>query len=111
MGQMVHFKFLCLLGDLLATKKVESQTWCNLQTGKPHFSKILKSGASTHAQDTILKNNGVQWSKLSRVDYWDPSQQIALGISNNWLEGFLQLHCQYKWCLIATEPKTTQKQN
>lgn len=127
--QWVCVNFLCLLGDLLATIKVggfasptttSCCTWClaqyqclqNLELGVTHkwyktisAAKNSKSTASANAQDTILKNTSVWWSKLNRLCYWEPSQEIALGIMHNWLEGILQSHWQYRWLLIATVPK------
>ncbi|KNZ52617.1 hypothetical protein VP01_34g6 [Puccinia sorghi] len=101
-------------------------TWClaqcqalqNLELGVTRkreetisAAKNSKTAASADAQDTILKNTGVRWSELNRLNYWDPSQQIALGIMHNWLEGVLQSHWRYRWRFIATAPRTTQKRS
>ncbi|KNZ45792.1 hypothetical protein VP01_77g6 [Puccinia sorghi] len=135
-GQFVHVKLLCLLGDLLSTKKrfggfaspittcyctlclSQCQALQKVKLGLPHkreetisAAKNSKTSASADAQDTILKNTGVQWSELNRLNYWDPSQKIALGIMHNWLEGVLQSNWKYQRCSLATSPRKTQKQS
>ncbi|KNZ61164.1 hypothetical protein VP01_1442g2 [Puccinia sorghi] len=115
-GRLVRVQLLCLLGDLLATKKVAGFSspnatkfcsWCHatcqslkkLELGTSRkktetfqAAQDSKDASSEDHQEKLLKQTGVRWSELNRLSYWDPSQQVALGIMHNWLEGILQAH-------------------
>ncbi|MBW0543903.1 hypothetical protein O181_083618 [Austropuccinia psidii MF-1] len=45
----------------------------------------------------MVNHTGIRWSELNFLHYWDPVQQIPLGIMHNWFEGILQHHFQYQW--------------
>lgn len=41
--------------------------------------------------------NGVRWTPLHRLPYWDPVKHVVLGFMHNWLEGILQHHLRTLW--------------
>ncbi|MBW0549631.1 hypothetical protein O181_089346 [Austropuccinia psidii MF-1] len=45
----------------------------------------------------MVKHTGIRWSELNCLHYWDPVQQIPLGIMHNWFEGIFQHHFGYQW--------------
>jgi hypothetical protein len=47
----------------------------------------------------MVKQTGVQSSKLNQLPYWDPVKSVVLGVMHNWFEGVLQHHVQYQWGL------------
>jgi len=56
----------------------------------------------TKARRAILETaNGVRWTSLFRLNYWDPTKHVVLGYMHNWLEGILQHHLRNLWVLVA----------
>lgn len=52
----------------------------------------------TKAHRAILQTaNGVRWTSLFRLNYWDPTKHVVLGYMHNWLEGILQHHLRNLW--------------
>ena len=52
--------------------------------------------------------NGVRWSLLHRLPYWDPVKHVVLGFMHNWLEGILQHHLRILWRIgVPEEVKKT----
>ncbi|MBW0495049.1 hypothetical protein O181_034764 [Austropuccinia psidii MF-1] len=49
------------------------------------------------------KRRGIQWSELNQIPYWDPVNQVSLGIMHMWYEGVLQNHFVNKWCWSFSE--------
>jgi hypothetical protein len=56
-------------------------------------------------QKKWLKLNGSRWSELNRLPYWDPVQNMALGIMHNWYEGVLQHQWRVRWAFDPDPPK------
>ncbi|KNZ52909.1 hypothetical protein VP01_33g2 [Puccinia sorghi] len=61
------------------------------------YANKIKQCRTKNTQDTLLKAYGVRWSELNQLSYWDPTQQVVLGMMHNWLEGILQTHFRYCW--------------
>ncbi|MBW0514434.1 hypothetical protein O181_054149 [Austropuccinia psidii MF-1] len=115
-GCKVVVRLGCLIGDLVANHKVagfasHSATrfcsWCDcskadiqqLKLGRLQQKHIVKD-CSNQFKDLrnetertrMVKKTGIRWSELNRLPYWNPVQQIPLGIMHNWFEGILQHH-------------------
>ncbi len=43
------------------------------------------------------QSNGVRWTSLHHLPYWDPVKHIVLGFMHNWLEGILQQQLRVLW--------------
>ncbi|MBW0469316.1 hypothetical protein O181_009031 [Austropuccinia psidii MF-1] len=120
-GRKVVVRLGCLIGDLVANHKVagfasHSATrfcsWCecvkadiqHLKLGRLRQKRIVKDCSHqfkelrNEAECTrMVKKTGIRWSELNRLHYWDPVQQIPLGIMHNWFEGILQHHFRNRW--------------
>ncbi|MBW0541940.1 hypothetical protein O181_081655, partial [Austropuccinia psidii MF-1] len=120
-GRMVVVKLVGLIGDIVATHKVGGFvshsakhfcSWCELQDnqradlklGNPRQRRTVLNashqwnGARTpRLRENFAKKNGIRWSELNRLPYWDPVANIALGVLHNWYEGVLQHHVRYRW--------------
>ncbi len=66
-----------------ATVRQEAAAWKNAQTLK--------------RRNELEKTNGVRWTSLHRLQYWDPVKHVVLGYMHNWLEGVLQHHLRVLW--------------
>ncbi|MBW0502506.1 hypothetical protein O181_042221 [Austropuccinia psidii MF-1] len=115
-SQRVIVHLGCLIGDLVANHKVAGFashfatrfcSWCNCPKADIQEIKLGRIGQKSHVKDysrafqelknesectRMVKRNGIRWSELNRLHYWDPVQQIPLGIMHNWFEGILQHH-------------------
>ncbi|MBW0585566.1 hypothetical protein O181_125281 [Austropuccinia psidii MF-1] len=120
-GRKVVVHLGCLIGDLLANYKVlgfasHSDTrfcsWCEFPKAKIQQLKLAKlqqkrivkdysiafKGLNNDSECTrMVRRTGIRWSELNHLDYWDPVQQIPLGIMHNWFEGILQHHFRRRW--------------
>ena len=41
--------------------------------------------------------NGVKWSALYELNYWNPQKHVVLGYMHNWNEGILKDHLRTMW--------------
>ncbi|MBW0545654.1 hypothetical protein O181_085369 [Austropuccinia psidii MF-1] len=120
-GQNGIVKLGCLIGDLVATHKLAGYashsanyycSWCEghksdiskLEIGhlrQPRivkdYSYAFKEAKNKTEQDNIWKRKGIRWSELNRIPYWDPVNQVSLGIMHMWYEGVLQNHFVNRW--------------
>ncbi|KNZ46023.1 hypothetical protein VP01_761g9 [Puccinia sorghi] len=63
----------------------------------------------SEAQGTqAFQENGVQWSELNRLPYWDPVMNISPGIMHNWQKGVLQNHFCFRCFFTHWGIKITQ---
>ncbi|MBW0575933.1 hypothetical protein O181_115648 [Austropuccinia psidii MF-1] len=120
-GQRVIVKLVGLIGHIVATHKAGGFmshsakyfcAWCELQdherdqlklgnirkgTSVLGASRQWKDARTTRVQQMLSKTNGIRWSEINRLPYWDPVKNILLGVVNNWYEGVLQNHLRYRW--------------
>ncbi|KNZ59353.1 hypothetical protein VP01_1751g6 [Puccinia sorghi] len=120
-GRSVRVKLLPLIGDLGATHKVAGFashsakkfcSWCNvtkdetsqLKIGPPRHGANVRRisnnwlNTTTHSgRDDILRDTGVRYSELNRLEYRDPVNHVALGMMHNWMEGVLMHHFRERW--------------
>ncbi|KNZ47739.1 hypothetical protein VP01_6193g1 [Puccinia sorghi] len=56
-------------------------------------------------QKCWLRLNGIRWSELNLLPYWDPVRNVALGVMHNWYKGVLQHHWPVRWAFEPNPPK------
>jgi hypothetical protein len=56
-----------------------------------------KNATSTEARLKLYRQNGVRWSELLRLPYWDPTNFVVLDCMHSLLLGNLQRHCREVW--------------
>ncbi|MBW0495595.1 hypothetical protein O181_035310 [Austropuccinia psidii MF-1] len=124
-----------LIGDLVANHKVSGFashlatrfcSWCEcpkaeiqqLKLARLQQQRIVKDYSlgfkdlKNEAERTrMVKKTGISWSELNQLGYWDPVQQIPLGIMHNWFEGILQHHfrSRWRWDFEKVETNKTQE--
>ena len=122
-GAWVQAKIAPLIADLEASRKVSgflshaATMFCsfclciheeleNLSFSEPRDSAQVRSQAEAWLNEPVKarravmeKENGVRWTSLYRLPYWDPVKHIMLGYMHNWLEGVLQHHLRTLWGL------------
>ncbi|KAF8219833.1 hypothetical protein L208DRAFT_1135995, partial [Tricholoma matsutake] len=57
-------------------------------------------------QNALAKSNGVWWTPLHCLPYWDPVKHVVLGFMHNWLEGILQHHLCSLWRIGQDEDES-----
>jgi hypothetical protein len=120
-GRKVSIHLGILIGDVVATHKVAGHashsatqlcSWCdvkkneieNMKIGRMKNSRNARMAASAWKELSTLeskkehvKKNGIRWSELNRLPYWDPIKSVSLGVMHNWLEGVLKHHWDERW--------------
>ncbi|KAI7933051.1 hypothetical protein MJO29_017053 [Puccinia striiformis f. sp. tritici] len=120
-GRKVSVHLGVLIGDIVATHKVAGHashsatqpcSWCDvkkdeiekMRIGKMKNSRNVRMAASAWkelktltAKKEHVKKQGVRWSELNRLPYWDPVRSVSLGVMHNWLEGVLKHHWSERW--------------
>ncbi len=77
---------------------IDSSEW-TLRTGE----QVREQAARWKHADTLAerehleKTNGVRWTSLHRLPYWDPVKHVVLGFMHNWLEGILEDQLRILW--------------
>ncbi len=56
-----------------------------------------KMAVSFAERERLAQGNGVRWTSLHRLSYWDPVKHVMLGYMHNWLEGVLMQHLRVLW--------------
>ncbi|MBW0565790.1 hypothetical protein O181_105505 [Austropuccinia psidii MF-1] len=131
-GHMVVVRLGCLIGDLVANHKVSGFashlatrfcSWCECPKAEIQQLKLERLRQKCIVKDyslrfkdlkneaectRMVKKTGIRWSELNRLGYWDPVQQIPLGIMHNWFEGILQHHFQSWWWWDFEKVKTNK---
>lgn len=69
------------------------QTW-ERQTGKQfrEAANAFKSARTKKDADDILKREGVRWSELLRLPYWDPTRFVTIDVMHNLFLNIVQFH-------------------
>lgn len=78
--------------------EVDSSSW-TLRNGAEVREQALIWKATRKQEDRteLEKENGVRWTSLHRLPYWDPVKHSVLGFMHNWLEGVLEHHLRTLW--------------
>ncbi len=56
-----------------------------------------KKAVSFAERERLERGNGVRWTSLHRLSYWDLVKHVMLGYMHNWLEGVLMQHLRVLW--------------
>ncbi|KIY61093.1 hypothetical protein CYLTODRAFT_480573, partial [Cylindrobasidium torrendii FP15055 ss-10] len=86
---------LCVKSDL---DELDDTQW-TLRTGV-HVRQQARDwfNAKTKTlRNSLASENGVRWTPLHRLPYWDPVKHVILGFMHNWLEGVLQHQLRAVW--------------
>ncbi len=103
MGSASHsstnFCSLCKL-PLQQIDNLDTKSW-QLRTLKDHLQSAhaWKNVVSTSEQSKLFHNNGIRWSELLCLPYWDPTAFVVLNcmLLLLLLLGNLQRHCREVW--------------
>ena len=60
-------------------------------------ARAWRDAESEAVRDNLWKMNGVRWTELQRLPYWDPSKFITIDPMHLLYLGILQRHCQKVW--------------
>ncbi|KAJ3528879.1 hypothetical protein NM688_g7934 [Phlebia brevispora] len=74
---------------------LDEQSWERI-TPEQHrqLADRWRQAESKAEQDRLLKQNGIRWSELLRLPYWDPTRFIIIDPMHNLLLGLIQFHCR-----------------
>jgi Transposase family tnp2 len=92
-----HFCSFCKLPfyeiDSLDVASWPQRTW------KEHREAACawKNATSSTARLKLYRQNGIRWSELLRLPYWDPTNFVVLDCMHSLLLGALQRHCRDVW--------------
>lgn len=76
----------------------ESPSW-TLRNG-PQVRKqanIWHEAKTKSGKQREERSNGVRYTALHQLEYWDPVKHVVLGFMHNWLEGILQEQLRTLW--------------
>lgn len=74
-------------------------------------AKKWKEKITLSDKKTRERKNGVRWTSLHDLPYWDPVKHVVLGYMHNWLEGILQDHLRILWGIGRDEAHQKTAQN
>lgn len=92
-----HFCSFCKL-PLHEIDNLDVKSWPT-RTRKEHeqSASAWKNAASAAEQSKLYRQNGIRWSELLRLPYWDPTSFVVLDCMHSLLLGDLQRHCREIW--------------
>lgn len=92
-----HFCSFCKL-PLHEIDNLEPNSW-PIRTWKEHqqSASAWKNATSAAERLKLYRQNGVRWSELLRLPYWDPTTFVVLDCMHSLLLGDLQRHCREVW--------------
>jgi Transposase family tnp2 len=93
----IHFCSFCKL-PLHEIDNLDITSW-PIRTWKEHRRSACawKDATSTAARLRLYRQNGVRWSELLRLPYWEPTTFVVLDCMHSLLLGDLQRHCREVW--------------
>ncbi|KLO10373.1 hypothetical protein SCHPADRAFT_809911, partial [Schizopora paradoxa] len=78
--------------------KVDPPAWATRDGHQVRFQALVWKGKrSPKAREDEVKKNGVRWTSLHSLAYWDPVKHVVLGVMHNWLEGILEDQLRDLW--------------
>ncbi|KAJ3558229.1 hypothetical protein NM688_g1044 [Phlebia brevispora] len=97
-GQSSHGAHIfCSLCKLLRGNlgNLDETTWERISSDQHRLAATQWRNATSKAeQDRLLRQNGVRWSELLRLPYWDPTRFVVIDPMHNLLLGLIQFHCR-----------------
>lgn len=100
-------------------QNVNSDTWPKRHSWKEHMLHACRwrDAGTKSLRETIEKTQGVRYSELLRLPYWDPTRFTVLDTMHNLFLGEFQHHCRNVWQMNIKgnkkkkiEPHTPAKQ-
>lgn len=92
-----YFCAYCLCtSDQLENYDTTSWTPRNSDTVRKQ-ALVWKTIITLKGKEEEERKNGVRWSSLHALKYWDPVRHNVLGFMHNWLEGVLEDHLRILW--------------
>lgn len=85
----------CLKDDI---DDLAHNTW-HLRTGMEvrYQAEQWRNAMTITAKETLARANGVRWTPLHDLPYWNPVTHVLLGFMHNFLEGILQHQLRALW--------------
>jgi len=65
-------------------------------------AEAYKNAGSSVEQEKLFAKNGVRWSPLWKLPYWDPARQLVVDVMHCILEGITSFHVRDVLCLTTT---------
>jgi hypothetical protein len=92
-----HFCSFCKL-PFQDIDNLEAKSW-PIRTWKEHQQSATawKNATSNAGRLKLSRQNGVRWSELLRLPYWDPTTFVVLDCMHSLLLGDLRRHCREVW--------------
>ncbi|KIY61700.1 hypothetical protein CYLTODRAFT_477169 [Cylindrobasidium torrendii FP15055 ss-10] len=79
-------------------EELDSSLWM-LRSGFEvrQLAELWKRANTKTRRAELATKNGIRWTPLHRLPYWDPVLHVILGFMHNWLEGVLQHQLRTLW--------------
>ncbi len=92
-----HFCSFCKL-SLRDIDNLDVDSW-SMRTWEEHrnCASAWKAAESTAERSRLYRRNGIRWSELLRLPYWDPTKFVVLDCMHSLLLGDLKRHCREIW--------------
>ncbi|KAJ3874297.1 hypothetical protein F5051DRAFT_296924, partial [Lentinula edodes] len=58
-------------------------------------AEAYRDAKSKKEQDALFEANGIRWSELWRLPYWDPTRMLVVDSMHAILEGLVHYHCRH----------------
>ncbi|KAJ3911877.1 hypothetical protein F5877DRAFT_26462, partial [Lentinula edodes] len=71
-------------------------------------AEAYRDSKSKKDQDSLFEANGVRWSELWRLPYWDPTRMLVVDSMHAILEGLVHYHCRHVLRLDMEFAKTKE---
>jgi hypothetical protein len=68
-------------------------------------AEAWRDAETSQQREQIFKQDGVRWSELWRLPYWDPTRMLVVDSMHCLLEGLVHYHCRYVLELDTTQAK------
>jgi hypothetical protein len=70
-----------------------------------HLAKRWRDAESLKEQESLFKDNGLRWSPILDLPYWDPILFTAIEPMHLFDTGLLQNHCRQVWQIDVSAPR------
>lgn len=92
-----HFCSFCKL-PFHDIDNLDAKSW-PIRTWKEHQQSAIawKNATSNAKRLKLSRQNGIRWSELLRLPYWDPTTFVVLDCMHSLLLGDLRRHCREVW--------------
>jgi hypothetical protein len=109
----VRSSWLCTLCKLFGRSEAYRT---NFDSWETRDFTIIRQQAEAHRdaqtqkeKDALFEANGVRWSELWRLPYWDPTRMLVVDSMHAMLEGLVHYHCCHVLKLDSKVAKAAEK--